>query len=125
MSSARKPGKLGNRAAAFNQQGGGVPPMFSHTLKDTQKLGNRRFASKNKYIKKDIDIGDGIVGKDNDLEGLGDVINKVKKEGGQVPSGAIRKHKMVKQLSQSRFGRGAGTGVGGGAGARVGNLGQE
>jgi hypothetical protein len=43
------------------------------------------------------------VGKNSDLEGLGDVITKVKKEDVQVPAGAIRKHKMVKQLSGRLF----------------------
>lgn len=82
----------------FSQQGG-VPSLFSHTIKDTQKLGNRRFSSKNKYIKGDIEIGGG------DLEGLSNTIMKVKQEAVEVPSGAIRKHKMVKQLS-GRFNSG-------------------
>lgn len=87
----------------FEKSGGGVPSLFAHTIKDTTKLGTRKFASKKKYIQPDVDIGKNIVGKDADLEGLGDVIKKVKKEDVQVPSGAVRKHRMVKQLS-GRFG---------------------
>lgn len=83
----------------FNSKGGGVPSLFAHTIKDTQKLGERRFPSKNKYIKNDITISKGIESRDSDLEGFGDVIKKVKKEDVQVPAGAIRKHKMVKQIS--------------------------
>lgn len=83
----------------FNNKGGGVPSLFSYTIKDTQKLGEGRFPSKSKYIKNDIKISKGIESKDSDLEGLGDVIKKVKKEDVHVPAGAIRKHKMVKQIS--------------------------
>ena len=95
MSTTKKPGKLGSRAAAFSS--GSVPAAFAYTINDTKKIGTKKFASKNKYIKKDIEID--VAKNDSDLEGLGDVIQKVKKEDVQVPAGAIRKHKMIRQLS--------------------------
>jgi len=88
-----------NAKAKFSQPSGGVPSLFAHTIQDTQKLGTRKFTSTKKYVKKDIGIIDGIVGKDEDLEGFGDLIKRVKKEDVQVPSGAIRKHKMVRQIA--------------------------
>ena len=74
----RQPGKLGNRAAAFQNNNAGVPAAFAYTLKDTQKLGTRKFANKNKYIKKDIEIGDDIVKGDTKLASLRDSIQKRK-----------------------------------------------
>jgi hypothetical protein len=90
--------KFGNAFKQF-EQAESVPTLFSSTIKDTNKLGTRKIAPKKKYIKPDIEIGNKIVGKDADLEGFGDVITRVKKEDVAVPAGAIRKHKMVKQLS--------------------------
>jgi len=88
---------FGNAFAAFEQKAT-LPSAFAHTIDDTNKLGNKSF-KKIKYIKKDSNIGKKLEGKDSDLQGLGDVISKVKKEKVPVGSGAIRKHKMVKQLS--------------------------
>jgi hypothetical protein len=87
-----------DRFAAFEHEKS-VPAAFSSTVKDTNKLGTRKFAPAKQYIRKDINIGSKIAGKDSDLEGLGDVFNKVKKEHVEIGSGAIRKFKMTKQLS--------------------------
>jgi hypothetical protein len=84
--------------AAFEQQNS-VPSAFASTVKDTNKLGARKFAPTKQYIKPDINIGSKIAGKDSDLEGLGDVVNKVKKEHVEIGPGVIRKFKMTKQLS--------------------------
>jgi hypothetical protein len=102
MSTEKRKSKFGSAIAAFEKRAT-VPSAFAHTINDTNKIGRRKFAPKKKYVKPDIYIGNKTVGKNSDLEGLGDVITKVKKEDVQVPAGAIRKHKMVKQLSGRLF----------------------
>lgn len=37
--------------------GSGVPSLFASTIEDTDKLGQRRFSSANKYVQKDVDLG--------------------------------------------------------------------
>jgi hypothetical protein len=93
-----KPKKSFADKLAFEQQNS-VPSAFASTVKEANKLGARKFTPTKQYIKPDISIGSRIAGKDSDLEGLGDVVNKVKKEHVEIGSGAIRKFKMTKQLS--------------------------
>jgi hypothetical protein len=70
-----------------------LPNGFASAVKDTTKLGTRKFAGRHSY--KDISIAS----KSSDLKGMGDVLSKVKKENVEVQSGAVRKFKLTKQLS--------------------------
>ena len=92
--------KISSKFAAFENSEAAVPAAFAKTaLKDTKKLGTRKFTPKEKFIKPDVDISSKIAGKDSDLDGFGDVIQKVKKENGTIGRGAMNKFKMTKQLS--------------------------
>lgn len=89
----------------FDSASGDVPSGFNSVLKNpskainlTNKIGQERFTAKKNYYG-DVDIGNKIIGKDSDLEGFSDTLQKVKKEDVAVQPGAMRKHKMVKQLS--------------------------
>ena len=42
---------------------GGVPSLFASTIQDTDKIGNRRFSSTDRYVQKDIELG-AVIGKD-------------------------------------------------------------
>ena len=92
--------KISGKFAAFENSESAVPAAFASTaLKDTMKLGTRKFAPKEKFIKPDIDISGQITGKDSGLDGFGDVIQKVKRENGSIPSGAMNKFRLTKQIS--------------------------
>jgi len=82
----------------------GIPSGFrasllspSKAIKSTNKLGSSKIKIKKKFT--DVEIDKGIVGRDADLEGFGETITKVKKDGVEIGPGALRKHKMIKQLS--------------------------
>lgn len=93
----------GKPAASGSSSDPNLPSGFvsmlspTKTIKSTSKLGNQKIKIKKKFS--DVEIGNGIVGRDADLEGFGDTLEKVKKDGVEVQPGAMRKHKMIKQLS--------------------------
>jgi hypothetical protein len=104
-SQKRQGGSINEAAKKFDSKSSGIPSGFNSMIKSptkaikrTNKIGLEKIAPTKKYYK-DVDIGNNIVGKDSDLEGFGDTLQKVKKEDVEVQPGAMRKHKMIKQLS--------------------------
>lgn len=100
VAAAKKKFGAAAAAAAANgdDPGAGIPSGFasmlspSKAMKTTNKLGSQKIKLKKKFT--DVEIGKGT-----DLEGFGDTISKVKKDGVEVQPGALRKHRMIKQLS--------------------------
>ena len=66
-------------------------------MKKIDKIGQQTFSKKKVYGSGDVGLG--LENSSNDLEGFSETITKVKKEAVPVQSGALRKHKMIKQLS--------------------------
>eukprot|EP00536_Pseudo-nitzschia_multiseries_P009350 jgi/Psemu1/288396/fgenesh1_pg.258_\ len=86
----------------------GVPSLFASSGVTTRnyqksiakinKIGTEKIIGKTKSYG-DIDIGDSIVSHNSDLKGFGETLKHVKKEDVAIQPGAMRKHKMMTELS--------------------------
>lgn len=93
----------------------GVPSLFasSSNSKYRRNIADIKRIDKEKLVAKktsygDIDIGNKIVANNADLKGFGKTLKNVKKEDVAIQPGALRKHKMIAELSNSYKDRGLG-----------------